>query len=974
MDWFSVETTIVTNTMNIALLRRIIRNTVGPSLQVGTAVCVHDDTIDVQVGGSPKLLRGLPVIGGTDDLTIGSIVSLRESDGRVYAESMQARQGARRVTLGTAGSGGAGLSPHAMSYHTDENEWHAGLVGSALHIPKTHTHLTSEEGGLLGSYVRVDDADTITAQHTFAPAAAQAPFILGANALGQLVTGLQADQLNKSVVAGAGLAGGGLLTSTVTIVLDWLGTPVTIEPDNNGIPGSSLYAARIDHQHGIVCAAPGANSVSLAASAEGGATSFARSDHTHSLDESIEPVWTGQHVFQRVGEQARLAHNADNYTSLEVGPGGSLTVAPTGDFIFRPRGFDILPDDTHVFNIGSLQRKYLALHAAELWVEQLVAHETRATIGGRILVGPTTILTQPLSAADTTIYVRHNNLNNGDILHMEGGGKLEFMQVTNDGSPGTPVGLLLALLHTDYAYTVTRDLDGSGANNWDSGEAVFNTRQIGDGFIDLYSVGGVLSGTGPTIVGNVRYGNAYQEFREFWAIGNLNSVYGYDTDVYGVGLGEFTANKAHITIDSVNGIRFFDGTTTTVAQWDVAGNILVGQAAANQSNVYISAGGVQLRTNTTTHIDLQADGDVFIGEDTSAAATTNIATFTTDQTYNDEEVSAGDLLIGDNSADKANMFWDKSTGKFQFRGGTTMQVEIGTDGSLLAGDGDVILGAGGITILADTLLPNRNSYIRWVDALSDTRMRIGTLDDVSNNVALIHVDGGLNNYLSIRARYDTSNYTSLEICGSSGIDGYALIRIDGAGVPQLHVGPSTITIGGAVDLRIGGGLYVGSTSTDPDADCLHLDGSIKKSTALGCRARRSIIQSLTNNTVGKLLWDTQVHDTDEGFAPTSTRLYAKHAGYYMAGGGFGGGAVTAAVAFRVGAYVKKNDSTYLGNSEMISKAGEYWTVGVATGMFHMAVDDYVEVCYYHNRGSNINTGGTTATDHTKNHGWLMRIA
>jgi len=46
------------------------------------------------------------------------------------------------------------------------------------------------------SYVRKSVADTITAQHTFDPSNAGAPFILGENAQGQLVSGLNADMLD----------------------------------------------------------------------------------------------------------------------------------------------------------------------------------------------------------------------------------------------------------------------------------------------------------------------------------------------------------------------------------------------------------------------------------------------------------------------------------------------------------------------------------------------------------------------------------------------------------------------------------------------------------------------------------------------------------------------------------------------------------------------------------------------------------
>jgi hypothetical protein len=54
--------------------------------------------------------------------------------------------------------------------------------------PASHNHDAS--------YVRKGTADTITAVHTFNPSSAGAPFILGANAQGRLVTGLNADTVD----------------------------------------------------------------------------------------------------------------------------------------------------------------------------------------------------------------------------------------------------------------------------------------------------------------------------------------------------------------------------------------------------------------------------------------------------------------------------------------------------------------------------------------------------------------------------------------------------------------------------------------------------------------------------------------------------------------------------------------------------------------------------------------------------------
>jgi hypothetical protein len=240
----------------------------------------------------------------------------------------------------------------------------------------------------------------------------------------------------------------------------------------------------------------------------------------------------------------------------------------------------VIPALNYTQNLGRPFQKFLTLHAAELWVETLVAQQTMATIGGRILVGPTTMLARDLAPGATTIYVKHNSfllgqaaVEYGSKLFMESGGKFEAMQVTvfpvSEGGTGPPV----QEADGSYAYTVMRDLDGSGANAWYAGDAVFDTGKKGSGFIDLYSVRGVLSGYGPTIVGNIRtksdpYG-LYTDIVPRWAIGNLDGLYGYSGMVFGAAFGDNTA--AWLKIDPTNGVRIGHN-ATTVTQIDAAGN------------------------------------------------------------------------------------------------------------------------------------------------------------------------------------------------------------------------------------------------------------------------------------------------------------------------------------------------------------------------------------------------------------------
>jgi hypothetical protein len=274
----------------------------------------------------------------------------------------------------------------------------------------------------------------------------------------------------------------------------------------------------------------------------------------------------------------------------------------------RPTGGNCFPFPGYFVNLGHITNKFLTLHCAELWVETLVAQETLATIGGRILVGPTTTLTRDVLPGDTTITVKHGffqlyvaGVETGSKLVLESAGKFEVMFVTNTTAPA-------ANADGSFTYSVSRNLDGSGANNWYAGDAVFDTGKFSNGFIDLYSLRGVASASrptvqyGPTIVGMVRIADGWPGIRERWAIGNLNGVYYYGVDIYGVAFGN--PDATHITIDASNGFRIRYNTTpgaptpTIVDTFyaDTGGNLWL------KGNLTIGPAGI-FRTETATDIN-----------------------------------------------------------------------------------------------------------------------------------------------------------------------------------------------------------------------------------------------------------------------------------------------------------------------------------------------------------------------------------
>jgi len=269
-----------------------------------------------------------------------------------------------------------------------------------------------------------------------------------------------------------------------------------------------------------------------------------------------------------------------------IGGAANLTLNPAGDLITAPTGLDVLPGVGYTTNLGMLTNKYLTLHAAELWVETLVAQNTMATIGGRILVGPTTTLTLDLAPAATTIQVKHNQMVSGNRIAMQADGKLEWMAITSAAIGAGP-----------YVYDVTRNLDGSDANDWTAGDAVFNTGSSGNGYIDLYSVAGLRPGStaGPTIVGNLRTGATFSDIAPRWAIGNLNGLYGYSASTYGAAFGD--NDNAWVKIDPTNGVRIGRAGTTNF-QVDAAGNATFVGNGTFGGSVTVGSGGRNQITNS----------------------------------------------------------------------------------------------------------------------------------------------------------------------------------------------------------------------------------------------------------------------------------------------------------------------------------------------------------------------------------------
>jgi len=233
----------------------------------------------------------------------------------------------------------------------------------------------------------------------------------------------------------------------------------------------------------------------------------------------------------------------------------------------------------------------------------VMAKQTINSVGGSLMVSPSTVLCANVSSSDTYIDVVDPIFNVGDIVLLNPDvSRLEYMRITG----------IAAFLVGRYRYNVTRNLDLTGANYFYKGEPVVST---GDAYAIADHVSGYLlmradDTTGPYYDAFVRNSGTYNDVTRVTRMGNLNGSYGITANYWGFAAGKYgIAGNTSIVVDTNSGIRILNN-TTQVAQWKTDGSILIGQEAINQSNVYITSGAIQLRNNTDAKITIAANGSI----------------------------------------------------------------------------------------------------------------------------------------------------------------------------------------------------------------------------------------------------------------------------------------------------------------------------------------------------------------------------
>jgi len=207
-----------------------------------------------------------------------------------------------------------------------DNNWLKTGHGNGLDADTIDGLHASELGGAAQNfdpvYVKIATPDTITAVHTFNPTSTSAPFILGANARGQLVTGLNADKVDGYDASSFATSSHTHTKSNITDLETITATPAASaipkantsgKIDNGWLntgSGNGLDADKLDGQH---------------------ASAFAAASHTHAGTDITSQVsdsdkLDGQHASAFAA--ASHTHTKSNITDLET-----ITVTATASAV-----------------------------------------------------------------------------------------------------------------------------------------------------------------------------------------------------------------------------------------------------------------------------------------------------------------------------------------------------------------------------------------------------------------------------------------------------------------------------------------------------------------------------------------------------------------------------------------------------------------------------------------------------------------
>lgn len=545
--------------------------------------------------------------------------------------------------------------------------------------------------------------------------------------------------------------------------------------------------------------------------------------------------------------------NAASGQYVDIGVNATSTLTINAD--------RVLPRGNMQVGLGDYNRKFSDLHAFELIVENLVAQDVMATIGGRIVVAPTTYLSADVALAGAnTFFAEHNNLSSGDFAYMaafiDGSAQVEYVRLHSNAVGSGP-----------YEYRIERQAQASNTttllnamtNVATTMDTVANNLSNGD-YVQLADYGNFkletvrVTSSASVISGGYRYsvtrnatsmaagaqawssGQGVKIIAKLWYEGNAIVSTG---DAVGEGYIELTSTETllsqfgpTISITSRTDADVWNGLTEVVAlgnlrsRVDYGGNEDYGLAIGNDTSL----------TPTTGFSGITAD------------STDGLRLFNTDiklynsgtQTVNIDNTGT-DVWFGTSSSNKA-LVWNGSSLALRSNNADTITLSasgnasiagilnVGTSGGIYQGTGTFASPTTGLKIWNDggagRIAGYNSSTIQWY-AASDGKLYAGA--------GAVQVDQG-----GVKLFESTTNIT--RIGNLNGLVDYAT-NVQGVAIGNnLLLTPTTGFKGIAIDNSNGVRLFsvdIGSYSGSTQKVSITSAGNMKLGTNTASAATTS---------------------------------------------------------------------------------------------------------------------------------------
>ncbi|MCB0033208.1 MAG: hypothetical protein KDE51_04285, partial [Anaerolineales bacterium] len=263
----------------------------------------------------------------------------------------------------------------------------------------------------------------------------------------------------------------------------------------------------------------------------------------------------------------------------------------------------LIPDETDTYDIGSVIKLWRQAFISELNAVLFVENSASAIGGWFIIPHGQGTLGEDVSDSETAIDFGGHLVEVGDFILLRGvgagGPQVEYMRIDS--------------LSGGNVWNVTRNLDGTGANEWPEGHVFIVLGQTGDGRIELDAQNG-----GPRI-SMITQGAAYNAQTEIVRVGDLNNWGPFVAETYGWSVGDYTSgNYAYYDgtklevrgLLKILGDSSFDGVVSISAAGEIRQG--VGTVGADFTGLRIRHDGTQ----GIGLIELYLDGNIQVQTDT----------------------------------------------------------------------------------------------------------------------------------------------------------------------------------------------------------------------------------------------------------------------------------------------------------------------------------------------------------------------